>query len=258
MKSRLVSQTLLKRFANKGLVRVTNLVTGDNELKKPRDIAYLKVYDELLSKLERRWGNIESRASTAFGYLDQGTLLKYTPHKDNIKRFMILHYIRSQAFVDVMARDEPHYFEKLIQNVKSDFPDKADYIKSNLPAIRHKWLKDLVKMTPKMFATNSKKVENYVKNFDIEVGIVAEGSEFILGDNPALTVAKDGRIGIRSGVPINESIGFSMPLGPKHMAALITRNPTDKYIELTSNEVEIANNKTKTQCIKEYYSSPVS
>ena len=229
MKSHLVSQTLLKRFTNKGLVRVTNLVTGKNELKKPRDIAYLKVYDELLSKLERKWGNIESRAVTAFGALDRGTLLKSTAHKENIKRFMILHYVRSQAFVDVMARDEPHYFQKFIQNVKSDLPDKADYITSNLPAIRNKWLKDLVKMTPEMFVTNSEKVENYVKNFDIEVGVVAERTEFILGDNPALTVAKDGRIGIRSGVPINESTGFAMPLGPRHLVALITHNPAVEY-----------------------------
>jgi len=258
MNSHLVSRTLLKRFANKGLVRVTSLVTGENELKKLRDIAYLKVSEELFYKLERKWGNIESSATTAFNALDQGTLLKSTSQKEAIKRLMTLHYVRSQAFVDIMVRDEPHYFQKLIQNVKADVPDKANYIESNLPTIRHNWLVDLAKMIPGIFRTNSEKVENYVKSFDIEIGMAPKGVEFILGDNPALTVAEDGRIGIRSGVPINEGIGFAMPLGPRHIAALITHNPTVDYRELTSDEVEITNNKIKTQCIKEYYSSPLN
>ncbi|MCH8821560.1 DUF4238 domain-containing protein [Patescibacteria group bacterium] len=258
VKTHLVSQTLLKRFADKGLIRVTNLVSGKDELKGLRQIAYLNVHDKLFSKLEKKWGNIESSATTAFDSLEQGTLLKIPSHKGSIKRFMTLHYVRSPAFVDIMARDEPDFFRKYIQNVKKESPDTTNYIEKNLPSIRSNWLAGLVKMVPGMLKTNAEKVEGYVNQFDIEIGIAPEGTEFILGDNPTLTVSKDGRIGIRSGVTINESIGFSMPLGPRHLAALIKRNSSVEYIQLNSKQVENANNKTKNQCIKEYYSSPVS
>lgn len=257
VKTHLVSQTLLKRFADKGLIRVTNLVTRKDELKGLRQIAYLNVHDKLFSKLERRWGNTESSATTAFDSLDQGTLLKKPSHKEAIKRLMILHYVRSQALMDVMGRDEPHYFQKFVKNVKGDLPDQTKYIDKNLASIRSNWLTSIVKMIPGILKTNAKKVEDYVAQFDIEIGIAPDGAEFIIGDNPALTVSGDGRIGIRSGVPINEGIGFSMPLGPKHMVALIKHNSSVEYIKLTSTQVDNANNKAKSQCIKEYYSSPV-
>ncbi len=256
MKAHLVSQVLLRRFTKNNQIKVNSLITNKNGLANPKRIGYIEVPEEIFSSVEHKYGYTETRAASAFPYLDDGTLLKHEKHKESIKKLMSLHFVRSQALMQLFSTSQEEQFKKLIEDAQRDHPDKADDIIKSIPALKQKWQIDLIKKIPGMIKKNITKVEKYVNQFDIEIGVAPDDVNFILGDNPTINISEDGKIGVLAGVAITNSSSFLMPLSPKHLVALITKNNSSHYKPLSSKTVGNFNAKVLSQCLREYYTLP--
>ena len=253
MRSHLVSQFLLKRFARGGVVGVNSITTHEQRHERVRDIGYVELEEELIGGMERKWQKVESEAANALHKLDAGTLLDSSRNIFAIKRLMAMHFVRSEAFYLLMVSKREEYLDTVVRRLGMQFPAETERL---LPVIRSEWMTMIDGSIPGILRDNISKVESFIDSQGIEIGVTPVGVSLILGDNPALTISKDGHLGILAGVPITEATGFSMPLGPKHLVALKTNALSRKYLQLSAEHVRNANEKQLAQAIRVYYSLP--
>lgn len=258
MKSHFISQVLLRRFSVENRLKVYNKITTKTTFKSPEEIAYIEFPDIEIALHERKWARIESMTATAFEKLDQGTVLEFPKYIVAIKKFMALHYIRSFTLPAWMKQNEDKYFQKEIKNSIEAHPDKTIDILRNKEPFKTRWHEILKQQIPDVIKTNHPKIEAYVMHFDLEIGVADQGTDFYLGDIPLINMDKQGRLGVLSGVDITHSENFVLPLGPRHIAALITKNESKEYRKLSNREVKNCNIKTKDQSVEQYYIKPKS
>lgn len=255
LNSHFISQVLLKRFSTNNLIRVTNIKRLTSAYLGPRQIGYIELPFKHFSKLERKWQNTEKRVNEAFKALDSGNLLKSPKDIDTVKKLMGIHYLRSKPFYILLAKNEAQHFEEFLSEAVKNHPDKKDEILATIPELRQDWVNSLPKNTVDLVKSVSQKVENYINRYELEIGIASKEVNFLLSDNPAINASNDGKMGILSGLTIDQSDSFIMPLGPTYVAALITKNPKKTYRLLSNKEVRNLNAKTIQQSIEEYYSA---
>lgn len=255
IKSHLVSQVLLRRFANRKYLKIHYKFKQAVTYKRTDGLGYIEFPQEIIQFSEDKWSRIEYSFGLILQRIDDGSLLENDESKKVIKKFMALHYVRSAAFIKLLKERETESFLEFIDKIKKEYPDKEDEINSQFLLHRQEWLKYMVKIYPKTVNDLIKKVKKYIMAFDIEIGAVHGANNFLLSDNPVITITKDKKVGIISGAVVNES-EFLMPLGPKHVAALTSKENSDEYRLLTNSKMKKINRLTKQQAINEYYSTP--
>lgn len=258
MKSHLISQVVLKQFANpQKEVLVHDLKMGDEEPKSTDSIAYKEVDEAIIGELEKAWSTeVENDIEAAIHSLQNGDLLTSEKHMLTIKRLLALHFMRTQVYVAMQKPEmSDAYRRRVIEQVAAQFPERRQEIEARVNAEWPKKANEAVVMSMREYIP---KIEEYIKKHGLEVGVAPEGTEFILGDVPVVSADGNGNFGALNGVPITEARAVAMPLTPRHIVALKTKATSKKYRNLTAEQVKNANDKQLKLAIGEYYSKPAS
>lgn len=256
MKTHLVSQVILKQFVNnEGKLRVFNKLREDDKLLTPLEIAYVEIDDSIIEALERKWTQeVETHAPKTINILNNGDVLRYEKHIRMLKKILALHFIRSASLFVFLARSKNIYAQQIIDEVAAVYPGHRRMIEQRVKA---EWSDKANSMIPAILMENINKVEDYLENYGLEIGLAPAGTDFVISDNPAITMNNDGRMGIMNGVPITEADSFAMPITPRHLITLKSNPDTLDYLKLTSKQVENANGKQIQHALFEYYMKPV-
>lgn len=256
MKSHLISQVILKQFANpQKEVLVHDVNNEASRLEKTEDVAFREVDRDFIGDLEKRWDTeIESEVQQAIQSLENGDLLHSDKHMKTIKRVIALHYIRTQAhFAAKQIEAQEAYRQKIIDEVSAQYPDQKKLIEERVAI---EWPVTELKATIGVFEKYIPKVEKFLDKHGLEVGVAPEGSEFIIGDVPVVTADGDGNFGMLNGVAITDARSVAMPLTPKYIVAIKTKPSTKKYRQLTKEQVEKANSRQTLLAMEQCYSKP--
>lgn len=162
---------------------------------------------------------------------------------------MALHFIRSFSFVYLSSVRANEAYSELSLKLRIKYGIVVDQI----PNFHDNWIKGVQKNIPVIIENTERKIFDYISRFDLEIGEAADNTDFLLGDNPVLNMSNDGRIGIIQGVAFDQSNSVVMSLGPKHIGALITKNPIKEYRKLSSMQVENYNNRVIANSYREFY-----
>ncbi len=243
---------MLNRFASNHLIAIHDIKTGLIKHKTAKEIGYINTSSDLFNDSEKRWSVIETRGAKALRELDSGNLLKNSVGIKAIKQYMALHFIRSFAFVELSSIREKEEFSNLLYNLTS----KHGIIIKDIQKFRLEWIRGYQKNIPEILLNVEKKIFDFIDKYDLEIGEADESSEIVLSDNPVLNMTKDGLVGLRQGVAFDQSDSVVITLGPKHIAALITKNPIDRYIKLNSTQVTNYNKHAITYSLREFYTKP--
>jgi hypothetical protein len=254
MNSHLVSRNLLRRFCINNSLLAHDFISNKDILKNPEQISYIKMPISAISTLEQDWGIVEGKMTKIYPSIDDETVLKSVEAKEIIKKFIALHFVRSQSLIALIGKDEKKYFEQAIEDSKKADPLSAEAIENNRLQFREKWLQTLkLETLPEMYKNHIQKSMDFIMRQDIEIGEVIGDYELALSDSPVINLNELGHQGILEGVPINESINCFMPLGPRHVVALTKKAKSTEYITMTSRAVERMNYYSVYQSIKYYY-----
>jgi hypothetical protein len=254
MRSHLISQVVLKQFADdQRQIVVHTKDTDDTELKPVDRVAYMDIDEALIKKLEEQWSQeIEAKANTAINNLKAGNINYFEKHIGVVKNLLALHFIRSQVFRLVEANKQA-IDNRLTQSkdeVLAVYPEYKDLIERTYTK-EHKTA--YVDIAIKVMEQYIPKVYEYISDSDIgfEIGEAPDGSEFIIGDIPVVIADKNSNFGI----PITEANFIAMPLTPKHLVALKKNPDTKKYKKLSSKQVDTANSRQLGLMQENYYST---
>jgi hypothetical protein len=253
MKSHLISQVILKQFTNaEGKVFVHDKKTGATAEKFPHEVAYKEIDKKIIEATEQLWSKeIEADAVKVINKLYDGGILYEPKHEERLKSLMALHFVRSEAtFVLVEMQARKHRLE-IETSMLAEFPEKKELI---LKKLEDDWDDLVLKTLVEIIEENRKKVDDYLNTHGLEIGIAPEGTEFLIGDCPAIPMASDGRMGVLNGVAILEASSFAMPLTKKHIVAAKSKPQNKKYIELSAAHVKAANKKQQDVAVGYYYS----
>ena len=219
-----------------------------------KNFAYVEREADLFSEQEKLWNkDIENRMPDVYRALKRGD-----PLSDSaifiIKKLLALHFIRSVAFNEIYEKSKLNFGNDLLKRMKKKFPKEFVV---NGAIWNNDWIKRTKNAMPELLSDNIQKVEGYIASYNLEVGLAPDDVEFIIGDNPVLSVGDNGAIGILQGVPVLKSRAFGMPLSTKYFVALTSSTRSCVYIALTKKEVESVNEKQIRGCVEYYYSTPI-
>lgn len=259
MKSHLISQVVLKQFANdqrETLVHQRDVTTVG--LKRIDNVAYMEIDEAIIRHLEDKWSHdIEAQAEKAINNLKNGNVMYFEKHIGTIKSLIALHYIRSQAvrLVEANKHEIAAKFEEAKAQVLAVYPDQGDLVEQETAKHTANVHRDIA---VRLMDEYIPKVEAFLADPDLgfEIGEAPDGAEFIIGDVPVVTTDGKGHFGVFAGVPITDAKSIAMPLTPKHIVALKKNPETQKYKKLDTKQVEMANSRQLGQMTSEYYAKP--
>ena len=254
MRSHLISQVILKQFANdQRQIVVHTKDRDDTELQPIGCIAYMDIDEVLIKKLEEQWSQeIEAKADTAINNLKAGNINYFEKHIGVVKNLFALHFIRSQVFRLVEANKQAidNRLAQTKDEVTAIYPEYNDLIERTY-AKEHETA--YVDIAIKVMEEYIPKVNDYISdsNIGFEIGEAPNNSEFVIGDIPVIT----GDRNYRFGIPITEANVIAMPLTPNHLVALKKNPETKKYKRLTAEQVKTANSRQLGLMQNHYYSA---
>lgn len=253
MRSHLISQVVLKQFADdQRQIVVHTKGSNDTELKPIDRVAYLDIDEVLIGKLEQKWSQeIEAKADTAINNLKAGNINYFTKHIDVIKSLFALHFIRTQVFplVEVNKQVIDSKLAQARDEVIAFYPEHREAIeRTYAEESKTAYIDTAIKIMEQYIP----KVDEYISDPEVgfEIGEAPDGSEFILGDMPVITADRNSNFGI----PITEANHIAMPLTPKHIVALKKNPGTEKYRKMTAEQVTTANSRQLGLTQEHYYS----
>lgn len=251
----LVSKVILKQFTNKeGELNVTNKANGTTRPAKTGEVAFVEIDRTIIEALEKQWtAEVETHATKTLNVLGNGDILLLDKHVTMLKKIMSLHFVRSTVLIVILTQTSETYGQQIIDEMTTAYPEHKALIAEQ---VKQDWPRLTIETLPIILSENIDKVEDFMAKHGLEIGLAPEGSSFIIGDSPAITMGDNGRMGVLNGVAITDSKSFAMPVTPKHLVTLKTDPKTTKYIELTAKQVENANGKQVQHALFEYYSKP--
>jgi len=256
MKSHLVSQVILKEFTNEAGLLTINYKDESRlpEQKSTRETAFVEISSEYIERLERDWNkSIENDAKKTLRVLRNGDVLIYEKHTKILKKLMSLHFIRSQILMRLFNEMSLHHFNKIIDEAMPAFSGDRQsleaMVKERLPDV-------LTKTLVTSLEDLMKKVDAHIEPYGLEIGVAPKDANFVLSDSPAMTMDREGNLGILQGVAILQATEFAMVMTPKHVITLKSGQQGIKYVYLTSVQVDNLNKKQIDHSLHEYYSVP--
>jgi hypothetical protein len=227
----LVSQVLLRRWAENHKVRAYDMVTASAKLVAPARTAFVLGLTKVDAKAhEDRWGKIETPMPRVFASIDNGTFFDDERQWNRLRDFAALQYARSLTFIDAYEQS----LSKVRSNIATD-PDLRDPdTLSSLFLARHRLhaagpealriahrdatelIVDHVARGSEFFAEALQDafgtMRERLAGYEIQLGRVPDETELLLGDNPNLTFDADTS---RVGTTLDRADAVVLPLGPK-------------------------------------------
>jgi hypothetical protein len=254
--SHLVSQVILKQFANKDSDGKWQTLAHDKSsgiamLRKIDSVASREIERSVIEALEQQWSNdIEKEADKAINSIANNNWAD--KHIGIIKDLMALHFIRSQAFE--LVGNNIGYINKTLEAKKNEvvaiYPGYIDAI--------NRVYEDSVKTAPLdivlgILKTYIAQTKEFLSDaaIGLEVGKAPDGVEFIVGDVPVITLNRASEV-----VPVTEANYVGMPITPKYLVALKKNPDKKKPVMLTEKQVKNANNKQVELALTNYFSVP--
>jgi hypothetical protein len=272
----LVSQVILRRFADAGQVLRINLETGKTELRNPARVMYQTRFISADAKgAEDLWGSVETALRPALDALDSDTLFENRKHISAVKDCMALHFARSHIMIwtrrAAMKRAAAKLREVLI-NEQRDWLARRFFVKHGhfpvggkaLEAAANEFIEEAAPQVDnaESFSASVKRVFAEVKqrfgSSGLEIGRPEhDAGEFLIGDAPALTLKGGSMVGgPHGGVTLDDANTVMMPLGPKHVASLGQRDMA--LPQFSSKHVAMVNEAQVLSAFKEVCLRPNS
>ena len=243
-----VSRVLLRQFAKDKKVNIFGK-DGFRGSNIPENIGYIREDRDLYDATEAQWEKVENRFNRMIASVDAGTVLQEPDHIKTAKQLITLHFVRSIATQKLFDESEEKSFDELASDLKEQNLDVVD--------ARRKWKADLGKTKLQVITDTMAKVQKYIDQFHLEIGVAAPNTGFILGDNPVINLQLEGPSGVIQGVGITASDVIYLPISQKYLLSLTKIRENSRYRQLAPEGVRLINKKTKSQTIKEFYAKPL-
>lgn len=245
-----VSQVLLKQFTmdepdDRGpQVRPVDVHFPDrsNKLKSTRACGWADnfiAYNS--SSAEDLWNSVERRAPAAFATVHAGTPFADPLHVETLRDLIVLHYVRSHryrnvytnAFETVRAKVPGELVERFRDPLRREALRQTGLHLTGTDALSA-FAERLVEQSEvtqdfgsgALFRTSIESMFHKVRaessNWYLEV-LRPESGQFLIGDNPALTVRRDSTPW-RCNMAIGDAHSIVLPIGPRHLLALGRQN----------------------------------
>jgi hypothetical protein len=204
---------------------------------------------------ERLWKETEDKLPDALAAVDDGSLLSSPEHLATVKDAIALHYARSEAtrivhvriFIQAAAASRSRWLTDWRPRLEAAFYQAKGFYAGGDQALG-RFLDEMMQPSLDMAASGQlfrERVEDiylkarvFVSSSGLEV-LTSGGSEFLIGDVPALTIPRDGvGLGALGGTALGDARTVIMPLGPRHLVALAR---TSISAELAPDQVASAN-----------------
>ncbi|WP_189219009.1 MULTISPECIES: DUF4238 domain-containing protein [Streptomyces] len=222
--------------------------------RPPRGIGKIENFVPWAStSLEIKWGLVERELPDALAAVKAGIALGQPRTAGILRDLIALHYIRShhyrEAFNRVFTEFLPRQREWLLTE-RADQLEAAYLQHTGRPAAGPE---DLAAIADEIFSlmldqfhdgsllrvrieASFDQARQLMAQYSLEILETEEG-EFLIGDNPALTVRKEGD-SLSHGMALLDSHTTVLPIGPHHMLAL---GPTPFYGRLAKSAVDKMN-----------------
>jgi hypothetical protein len=191
--------------------------------------------------VEALWGDVERRVPAAFAAVRAGTPFADPLNVDVLRDLVVLHYVRSLHYRDVHTDAVEQVRTRLVANVTSQYPEQlrlealreTDLYLSG-PASLGAFAERLIERSSvmrdresgKLFRTSIEKTFHQMRDLAstrrLEV-ITPETGQFLIGDNPALTLSVEGSRTMY-GMAFGDAQALVLPIGPRHMLSLGTED----------------------------------
>ncbi|MFJ1958244.1 DUF4238 domain-containing protein [Streptomyces microflavus] len=246
----LVSQVLLKQFTmaepdDRGpQVRPVDVCYPErsNKLKSTRACGWSEAFVAYESaSAEDLWSSVERRAPAAFEAVHAGTPFSDPLHVETLRDLIVLHYVRSHRYRNVYTNAFETVRVKVRSEVVGRFPEPLRHEAFRQTGLHltgeralHAFAERLVEQsettrdfgTGALFRTSIEHMFNKVRamasNWHLEV-LTPESGQFLVGDNPAVTVRTDTRPWAYN-MAIGDAHSVVLPITPRHLLALGTKN----------------------------------
>ncbi|MFD8710907.1 DUF4238 domain-containing protein [Streptomyces anulatus] len=191
--------------------------------------------------VEALWGDVERRVPAAFAAVHVGTPFADPLHVDVLRDLVVLHYVRSLHYRDVHTDSVERARTRLVAKVISQYPEQLRlealretglYLSG--PASLGAFAERLIERSSvmrdresgKLFRTSIEdtfhKMRDLASTRRLEV-ITPETGQFLIGDNPALTLSVKGSRTMY-GMAFGDARTLLLPIGPRHMLSLGTKD----------------------------------
>ncbi|RSM40625.1 hypothetical protein DMB66_56975 [Actinoplanes sp. ATCC 53533] len=251
-----VSRVILKRFAGKTGVRYLNVLRPDATGRDvgPAGVGKVQNFVPVAStSAEMLWAQTETLLPYALDLCDRGVAHTDERALTLLREAFALHYVRSLETRITHARAYEEAREKQKQIVwasmdwRTAFLDKYGIYPAGEEAF-HILMDGALAQNDADFETGLIFREAIERHFEkTKVWLSAHGleiirpvaGEFLIGDNPALTVSRDGRLGHGTGeVPLGDADQIFMPIG-RH--TLLSVGPQSQTGTVPEDTVRVLN-----------------
>ena len=249
-----VTKCLLTRFTDpsSGTLKSYYLPRGREYDNPPSRAGRAKKYiDHAPQAYEDYWNTeVENHLPAAFGAVDDETIFDHPDLVKVLKDCIALHWARSVAYKksheellkSVTEQQKRRWLEDFKPVLEHAFYLRYGLYPAGIEALDH--INDLLHEAPEIVTSGeffAGRVKHYFefarKRFtgsNLEVARPPTGRQFLIGDSPALCIAKrNGQVYTK--VPLVEAGTITLPIGPNHTIGL--GKGGDKWIDLDGSHV---------------------
>jgi hypothetical protein len=265
-----VSQALMRQFCEitpdgKRLL-MHSIANGRSSLRATKRIGNLTDFVKIDSQFtEDLWGKTENHLPSAISAARSGTLFASARYMETIKDAIALHFARSfelqQAHELIWTVGMKRTREIYMSNpsgLESLFFKKYGLFPPSAKAAREIVSADLIALTQHLFDRGIvfrlrvvdmfETARQFLTSVGLQVASPPPGTEFLLGDVPAIPIDETRRaLGVMGGVPFANATTVILPLAPDLLVALGRK---DEYVTLPATFVTQLN---KFQIMKAHH-----
>lgn len=225
-------------------------------------------------RYEQLWGEAENAVKAAFREIDAhtGSSAVGAQAARAISDFMALHLIRSLAAEGLWERSRsrvvPRRREAMIVNQDlvalargtGEYPKEwtPERIIDDITSTFEEPLRKGGEAFGDTLADLYKNVREHFRDLHLEIGEAVEG-EYLLADVPCVPYKSEtDEVGLMAGFGLQRADAITIPLGPRHVASLVTRPPPTPWWELDAAQVEPINRASARVAVHAVYFRPGS
>ncbi|MFD8079493.1 DUF4238 domain-containing protein [Streptomyces sp. NPDC059718] len=223
---------------------------------------------------EQLWGRIEERVPAALAAVRKGTPFTVAAHAEVLRDLVVLHYVRSYKYRNVHLAAFERTRASVSARVAARLPQqlaRAALLETGLHltergalmayAEREVARSEMVRdhESGKLFRTSIEdtfsKVQKMASTWRVEILTPELGHQFLIGDNPGLTVRRNAHGGLDHGMAFGDATSMVLPVGPRCLVALGPDNLTGT---LAASAVKALNRRQVLAAERHVYMHPHS